>query len=181
MISKAARRYASAFLHTAIEIDKLELIKQDMLFLVETLSGSRDLELFLKSPIIKRSDKAEVLKSIFDEHIQKETRQFLSLLVSKGREDLISQICSSFVNKYNLHQGIINIDVFTATDLVGDQKESLISTLETSTGKKVQLNTFVDKNLIGGIAVKIDDTVVDGTIKHKLSQLKNQFAATAAE
>lgn len=178
MISKVARRYASAYLQTVLQLDKLEQAKDDMLFIKATTSGSRDLQLFLKSPIVKSTDKKEALTTIFEPHISKESFSLINLLVSKGREENLNEISREFINLYNLHEGILEVGVTTASTLSDDQKGNLLKSLETKTGKTIEMNLSVDESIRGGVIIKINDTVIDGSVKHKISQLKNKFAVT---
>lgn len=180
MSAKAARRYANAMLQSAIEKDILEEVHMDMELIHNTVTGSRDLVLFLKSPVIKNDIKRKALMGIFEDRVKPETSILLNLLLDKNREQLLEAICKSYLDLYNVHKGIIDVGVFSAFDLADDQKKDLLKMLEQSTGKKVILDFTTDKSLRGGLAVRIDDTVIDGTIKHKISQLKNQFAANAA-
>lgn len=181
MISKVARRYASAYLQTVLQLSKLKQAKEDMLFIEATTSGSKDLQLFLKSPIVKSDDKKEALETIFESHVTKESFSLINLLVHKGREGLLNEISREFLNLYNLHEGIVEVDVTTASTLSEDQKKELLKSLENKTGKTIKMNLSVDESIRGGVIIKIDDTVIDGSVKHKISQLKNQFAVSTAE
>ena len=180
MISKAARRYAKALLQSALEQDLLADVEKDIRFISNTIEDSRELVVFLKSPIIKKEDKKEVLAKLFDEHITKETNSLLMLLSEKNREHLLKDICEGFIELYNEHKGIIKVDVTTAYELSDDQKGQLHKALVASTGKDVEMNISTDPELLGGLVVRIDDTVIDGSVKHKIRKLKNQFAVSAA-
>jgi len=180
MVSKAARRYAKALLQSALEQDMLGVVKEDIQFINETLENSNELKVFLKSPVIKSEDKQNALSSIFEKHISKETMSLLLLLSEKRRENLLKDICIGFIQLYNEHQGIIRVDVVSAFELNSRQKKALEEELVEKTGKKVELDVTVNNNLIGGLIVKIGDTVIDGSVKHKIRMLKNQFAVNAA-
>jgi len=180
MVSKAARRYAKALLQSALELDKLGKVKNDIRFIYETVEDSNDLRVFLKSPIIKSEDKLKALSSIFGKHISKETMDLLRLLSEKRRENLLKDICTGFLQLYNEHQGIIQVDVVSAFELDTKQKKVLEDELVEKTGKKVEMDVTVNSNLIGGLVVKIGDTVIDGSVKHKIRMLKNQFAVNTA-
>ena len=93
---------------------------------------------------------------------------------------MLKDICIGFIELYNEHEGIIRVDVTTAYDLNDSQRKELLDALSTSTGKNVKMDHKVDKEIIGGVIVRIDDTVLDGSVKHKIRKLKNQFAVTAA-
>jgi len=180
MISKAARRYANALLQSAIEQKKLEDVVDDIRFIGNTLDGSRELTVFLRSPIIESEVKLDSLLSIFKSHISELSVQLLNLLSEKNREALLPDICEGFIELYNNHCGIVKIDVLTAFEMDKKQQKSLHQQLENHTGKTVKMNVAVDSGLIGGLVVKIGDTVIDGSVKHKIRMLKNQFAVDAA-
>jgi F-type H+-transporting ATPase subunit delta len=180
MISKAARRYAKALLQSALEQDILDDVEKDIRFVLNTIEDSRELVVFLKSPIIKKEDKQQVLSKIFGEHISGETKSLLRLLSEKNRENLLKDICLGFLDLFNEHKGIIQVEVTTAYELNDSQRDKLHKALVSSTGKKVEMNVSVDPEIMGGVIVRIDDTVMDGSVKHKIRKLKNQFAADAA-
>ncbi len=181
LVSKAARRYAIAFLETSKEGKFVETSLEDMLSIKATIEGSKELSLFLKSPIVKPKDKKEVLASIFDSRISKEAAQFVSLITEKGREDILYDIVSAFVIEYNKYAGIISVEVSTAQALDKEQLAKLTDSLEKATSKKVDLSQKVQADLIGGISVKIEDTVIDATVKYKLNQLETLFLESSME
>ena len=181
MITKAARRYASAFLQIGQEQDNVEAMLEDIELIKNTIDDSRDLQLFLRSPIIKFDDKVQALDELFGDKVGDITNQFIKLLARKDRVEILHQITLAFIEQYNKYAGIIEVEVYAANELSEKQQESLHKALEQKTGKTVNMHISVDESLKGGIAVRIDDTVIDGTIKHKLEQLEATFLSTAAE
>jgi F-type H+-transporting ATPase subunit delta len=181
MIPKAAGRYARAILEVAVDSDSLEKEKEDMQFINLTIESSRELKLFLQSPLIKKAIKINVLKEIFEGKVQQSTMNLLILLAEKSREKLLLDITRSFISLYKKHHGIIDVKVETAFELDEDQKTKLLKVLESETGKKVQMDLNVQKELMGGLTVRIDDTIIDGSVKYKLSQLKESFTAATVE
>ncbi|MEX0822799.1 MAG: ATP synthase F1 subunit delta [Balneolaceae bacterium] len=179
MIAKAARRYANALLETAIELDILEEVKKDMQFVKNTVDQSKDLRIFLKSPVIKPELKKAALHEIFDGRVSDISMKLIKILSSKKRENLLLDITKGFMELYNNHHGIIEVNVSTAFDLTAELNSELHKKLESTTGKKVELITVTNKDLIGGLTVRIDDTVIDGSVKYKLNQLKDKFTASA--
>lgn len=181
MSTKAAKRYANAFLGLALEKDILEKTREDMLLIKNTIDGSSDLQLFLKNPIIKKDQKKKAVKTIFEGKIQDVTFEFYNLLARKDRENLLEEISTKFIELYNQHQGIIKVGVTSAKKLDDSQLKELEKNIEESTGKKVEFETDVEEELIGGLKIRIEDTVVDGSVKFKLSQLKDRLTSTAVE
>lgn len=179
--TKAARRYATALLELAKERDEVEDILEDIEYIHNTLEDSRELILFLKSPIIKFDEKTQALETLFFDELEEPTKLFVKLLARKDRINLLDQITTAFIDKYKEYAGIITVNVYVARELSGGQQESLHEELEQKTQKKVEMNVTVDENLKGGMAIRIDDTVIDGTVKHKLAQLEESLLSTTVE
>ncbi len=175
LVSKASRRYAHALLEIGVDQNILDTLLEDMKTIKSTIEGSRELLLFLKSPIVKPADKEAALTNIFDGKVSSVVSQFIQLITRKGREDILDQIADAFIQAYNEHEGIITVEVQSASALSESQRAELIRVLEKSTSKTVNLDLKVREELRGGISVKIDDTVIDATVKHKLEQLETQF------
>lgn len=180
-ITKAARRYATALLEIAKELDQIEDILDDINLIDNTIEGSKDLSMFISSPIIKYDDKMAVLNEIFGNKVQEVTIRFINLLARKGRSNLLPQIVKAFIQKYNEYAGIIEIEVVSARALSESQKQALHKALEERVNKKVDMSIAQDSSLKGGLTVRIDDTVIDGSVKHKLEELEQKFLSAAIE
>lgn len=179
LVSKAAHRYAIALLELADENKSVDRVLEDILLIKNTVEGSRDLLLFLKSPIVKPAKKVAALEAVFGDKVSDLVNRFISLIATKGREDILDEIATAFVERYNEYAGIISVEVRVAKALDDNQLAELTKTLEKTTGKQVNIDLKIQPELKGGMAVKIDDTVIDGTIKHKLEQLEDLFLETA--
>ena len=181
LVSKAAKRYATALLESADEQNSIENTLKDIHLIKETIESSKELRVFLKSPVVKPADKRNALSSIFDGKVSKEVSQFIGLLTNKGREDILDEITAAFIDVYNVHAGIITVEVKTAKALETGQITELTKMLERTTSKTVNLDLKEQEDLRGGISVKIDDTVIDATVKHKLEQLETRFLESSME
>lgn len=179
--TKAARRYATALLELAKERDEVEELLSDIEFMHNTMQDSRELVVFLRNPIINFDDKISALEKLFFDELQEPTRLFIKLLARKDRVNLLDQICQAFIEKYKEYAGIITVEVFVAEEISEEQQELLHEKLEQKTQKKVDMNVNVDESLKGGMAIRIDDTVIDGTIKHKLAELEESLLSTTVE
>lgn len=168
-------RYATSLLETALEKKNLDLITTDIRLLVETLEGSRQLQLMLESPVVRPELKLNVFKEVFSEKISKDTIDFIEFLVSKKRENLIGSIGKRFLELRDAHLGIANVIVTTLSEFSNEQKNVLQNKLEKILEKKVRLNFKTDANIVGGFVAKVDDTLYDASIRHQLDLLKKQF------
>lgn len=181
LVSKAARRYATALLELAKEQDAVERTLEDVLFIKNTIDDSRDLLLFLKSPVIKPDKKVSALDAIFGDKVSELVHKYITLIARKNRQNMLDEIVTAFIEKYNEYAGIISAEVFVAKPLDDDQLSDVKQRLEEVTNKTVNITTTVQEDLKGGMAIKIADTVIDATIKHKLEQLEDVFLSAASE
>lgn len=177
--TKAARRYAHSLLDVCVEHKLTEKVVDDCRLISQTLKDSRELNLFLKSPIIKDDKKLSVLLEVFGKKIQNLTIEFIKIVVRKNRIQILDDIAQQFIEAYNAYAGIIQVHVDSASELSATQHKQIIKALESKTGKKVELSTAIKPELLGGITVKINDTVTDGSIKHKLETLDSLFKKSA--
>ena len=171
--SKAAKRYAKALLTLSQEQGSLEEVLEDIKTIQDTIKGSRDLQVTLKSPIVKPSDKIIILEEIFSKHIGTLAMQFILLVAEKERSALLPLITEAFFNLYNEAVGIIEVTLKSAYPVKAVQLESISKVLEFSTKKNVHLHVEVVPSLLGGITIQMEDTVIDGSVLHKLNELQH--------
>lgn len=174
---KVSLRYATSFIESAIEKNKLDKTTTDLILLKEAYEISRDLQLMLESPVVKSELKKKILYEIFSAKIDKDTMNFINFVVDKRREQILHSIAVRFLELRDEYLGIANVDVITAYQFTDQQKDTLKSKLEKILSKKVRLNFTVDGNLIGGFIAKVGDTLYDASILHQLEVLRKQFAA----
>ncbi|MEK7264146.1 MAG: ATP synthase F1 subunit delta [Bacteroidota bacterium] len=175
MAERAAYRYANSILQLAVEMNQVEIVAEDFLLLHNALASSRELALFLSSPIIQREKKKKIIRELFASKISTMTLNFLSLLTSKAREKLLPEIVTNFQQLNDKRQGIVNAAVTSATDFTPQQTEYLSSHFNRLTKKNVKITFSKDKTLISGFVTRIGDTVWDASVKRQLQLLEQQF------
>ena len=104
-------------------------------------------------------------------------RNFLFIMVDNQRTPLLSQMLESFQAVLQQRQGVATATVVSATALNGGQKVQLQQALEKLTGKKIQAKYSQDPALLGGVQVRIDDTIYDGSLRNRLNQMRTQLTA----
>jgi F-type H+-transporting ATPase subunit delta len=173
---RLAHRYAKSILSLAEERNSLDEVVKDMRLLQETLAGSKDLRIMLKSPIIPSDKKEKVLHIIFSKSLSEITYRFISLLVNKSREKHIVEMVDSFMNLYNKNNHIIKATLTTAVPVDQKTVDSLIALLLTEKGtKSVEISTEVDPSIIGGFVLKHGDLLLDNSVERKLHLIKEQI------
>lgn len=174
--TRAARRYAQALMDLAEETKSLDRITEDLQFLRRMMRESRDFIVFLKSPIIKKERKRQIMTELFAKQISGETLSFVDLLAEKGREDILDQIIEQFFILHDERLGIVALDVRAAVEFDADQRRRLEQRFEQLTKKKIRMAISLDKQLRGGFVARVGDTVYDGSVKRQLELLREKFA-----
>lgn len=176
-ISRIADRYAKSLLDLAIEGGKIETILEDIQGFESTLE-SRELQLLIKSPIVSKSDKGAIFKTLFAGKFDDLTMMFFEVILRKGREEYLPEIAADFIKQYKSYKGITDVVLTTASSvsdsLMAEIRAKLLSS--SATAQEVSIETKVDENIIGGFVLEIGDKLYDNSIAHKLGELKKQFA-----
>lgn len=177
MASRVASRYVKSLLDLAVTQGQLEKVHTDMKLFADTIDKSRDLELMLKSPVIKHDKKGAILTAIFKTKVTALTMAFMDILTRKNREPLLPEIAREFHNAYNVHKGIGKASVTTTVAMdakTRSQFETLVRKLADK--KEVELEEKIDKELIGGFILNVDDRQIDASIRNNLKKLKLKFS-----
>lgn len=172
----ASRRYASALLDVAEDGHFLDVVKEDLEKIQDVLGQSRELSNAIKSPLIRGDAKARFLEAIFRNDVGEKTMVFLTLLAKKKRAGLLSEVIDEFNALLDEKRGIVNAVVKSAVALSEDQEKALVDKLSAWSGKTVRPAISLDAALIGGVKVKIGDTILDGSVQHQLQRLKKSLA-----
>ena len=172
---KTASRYANALLRVSVDSNQLDTVYEDVKKIQNIVHQNADLVHFLKNPVIANAQKKETFKALFERSVSKPTLDFLYLLCTKNRESLLDEIISSFISKRDELLGHIKAAVTTVVDMTPDQIVMLTDRIKSMTGKIPELSFDKDPELIGGFIVRIGDQVIDGSVRHQLEKLREQF------
>ena len=174
---RVASRYAKSLLDLGVEENIEDTLFEDIQMFQNALNN-RDLYLLVKSPIIKADKKMSVLQTVFGESLNKVTMSFFDIITRKGREAHLPEIAESFVKLYKKYKHITEVKLTTATPVSDEALNKIKAALlsSTVTDEKVEIETAVDPELIGGFVIEMDDKLYDASVAHKLEQVKKQFS-----
>lgn len=173
--SKVAIRYAQSFLDTSIDKNILDRVAKDFELVSNAMIDSGDLLRAIKSPVVKAETKKNILADVFGKSISKDSLDFISFVVNKGREEILIEILEKFSSLKDEHTGVVKVDVTTAFDFTGEQRNQLQQKFESFLKKKTRLTYKVDPSIIGGFIAKVGDTVYNASMVHQLGLLKKEF------
>ena len=172
--TRAANRYAKAFLSITKSEDDLMIMFKDMSSVKKAFEQSQELKLFIDSKVIKDTDKVETLKKVFPD-LSAYSTNLLVHIMNSGRIDLFDDVAKCFVELYNKKMGNQNVTLISASKLSEDILTKIKSKVKSLTSKNVYLTNKVDKNLIGGFILKVGDKQYDASFKQQLKNLEHEF------
>lgn len=172
--SGIAARYAAAVFDLAKEAKALKALEADTDALAAALDASDDLKAMIASPVVSREDQAKAMAAIAAKmKVSDLIGNTLQLMASKRRLFVLPQMLADLAARIADEKGEVTAEVTSAAALSAEQSKKLAATLKASVGKDVKLKTAVDESLIGGLVVKLGSTMIDTSVKAKLSALQN--------
>jgi F-type H+-transporting ATPase subunit delta len=173
--SKISVRYSRALFQTAVEKDLLDKVYHDMLFISE-LCRMNEIKEVLESPIIIPSKKKAILLSVLSKNVQPITISLVDLLIKNGREGFLPAVARVFNDETLKYRGITETNLTTAIP-VSDRIRKGITDLVSSTFKtKVELKETVDKDIIGGFILRVNDNYIDASVKTRLRKIRKSLS-----
>ena len=177
MIEKTlAKRYAGALLDETERSNAVEATEAQLLALKEAYHRDENFRTALNHPKIPRSKKAAMLRLIFEGKSDPAVVNFLELLVNKNRTTLIPDIADMYDRLADRTRGVVRVEVRSHLALTDAQRRTLKSKLSAWLGgKKVDIQAVEDRTLLGGMSMRIGDTVIDGSVAGRLKNLREQL------
>lgn len=169
-------RYAKSLFELAKEKNVMEATKDDMKTIRDACKESKELSLFLKSPLVYASKKQTVLDAIFEGKFQADfTKNLVSILVRKGREMYLPYVAKAFLELYDIANQIMRGLLTTAVPMSDAQFAQIKQAIETKTGTTFEVNTEVNAELVGGFTLKIGDQLFDGSVATSIRRVKREL------
>ncbi|MFO7273703.1 MAG: F0F1 ATP synthase subunit delta [Bacillota bacterium] len=178
MISHAvARRYARALFELAQEKGLLDQVSRELELVVQMFEANSFVRAFLNDQRISPSQKRAVLTDVFEGKISPLVLHFLYVVVQKRREPYLPAMYRAFQDLANEAMGIVEVEVRSAVPLAEETARNLEAKLSAKLGKRVKLRTQVAPELIGGLAVRVGDTLMDGSVRTRLRRLHERLVS----
>lgn len=132
---------------------------------------------FLESPKVSAEQKKEILGKAFADRAPRLFVRFLQALVTNRRQMLIPQITTEYFTLLDAAENRVHADVTLAKQPTDEETARLVASLRKAIGKDVVPNVRVDPGIIGGVIVKMGDTVMDGSVRRRLGMLRKAMIA----
>ncbi len=176
MAKLVSKVYSEALFDMLKETDKLDVVYDEVKAVYEIFKTNIELEDFLTSPKISKEEKISSLENIFKNNISVELMGLMVSVIEKGRQNKFKLIFEEFINQVKEFKNIGVAYVTSAIELDDNKKEQIEKKLlETSKYNKMEMNFNIDTSIIGGLIIRINDRVLDSSVKKRLYNIKREL------
>jgi F-type H+-transporting ATPase subunit delta len=173
------KSYAEALFQVARAEETLDRVEEELTRLSKSLDSNAELREFLSNPQISSDGKKSALSQIFAGKISPITFHWINMVVDQGRQRRLPTIIEAFLTLTEEAREKVTAEVITAIPLSEDLAKRLEQELSKITKKRVFLKPMVDDSILGGVIVKVQNKVIDGSVRHRLEEIKNEMIKTA--
>jgi ATP synthase F1 delta subunit len=174
-MEEIATVYARSLFEVAQEHDKLDPVRDELGAFADALSENRDLQVFLFSPYFSTAEKEDGLDKVVSD-AEPVVLNFLKLLVEKHRMPVLFRIRANFDAMWEEENKLLPVSITSAVELDKAIVKQLGDRIAEQTGRRVELSSRVEPDILGGIVVQVGNSVLDASVKNRLEQLRKQVA-----
>ncbi len=174
-MEEIAQVYARSLFEVAKEHEALDRVRTELGEFADALEANRELAVFFFSPYFSTEEKKGALGRAIG-GADETTRNFLELLVEKHRMPAIFRVRRTLDAMWEEENKLLPVEVTSAIELDSETVENIGAKIGERTGRKVQLESRVDPDILGGIVVRVGDRILDASIANRLESLRKQVA-----
>jgi F-type H+-transporting ATPase subunit delta len=174
-MEEIASVYARSLFEVAKEHDKLDKVRDELGEFADALNESRELQVFLFSPYFSTREKSEGLDKAIS-GADETTVNFLKLLIEKHRTPVIFRVRAEFDELWEEENRLLPVTVTSAVELAESTVKQIGDQIAEQTDRKVDLSAEVDPDILGGIIVRVGNSVLDASIRNRLENFRKQVA-----
>jgi F-type H+-transporting ATPase subunit delta len=177
--STAARRYAEAAFQLATRDDALDATASGLDLASQMLASeaARDI---VGNPARPLRERLGFVSGMLQPRVPEPVLKLVGLLVERGRIDQLPNVAAEYRRLLNRQHGVVEAVATTASPLTGDETAALQRKIAKMTGRTVDLRVEVDEALIGGLTVRVGDTLYDASVRGRLERLRDRLVAGAS-
>jgi F-type H+-transporting ATPase subunit delta len=176
MAHSVTAQYADAIVTIARSEDALERVSDELFRFARALEEHARLRGRLTDPHVDVLDKLGIVTELLARRAHPQTIAALLYVIQAGRARLIGEIAEQVVERAAASRGRAVAEVRVAAPLDDGRRQRLAEAIERATGKRIDMKVVVDPDLMGGVSVRVGDTVIDGSVASRLDELKARLA-----
>jgi F-type H+-transporting ATPase subunit delta len=174
-MEEIATVYARALFEVAQDHDKLDEVREQLGAFVDALNETRELQVFFFSPYFSTQEKEDGLEKAVSD-ADPVVLNFLNLLIEKHRMPVIFRVRANYERMWEDENKLLPVEITSAVELEESVAKQLGDRIAEQTGRKVELSSRVEPDILGGIVVQVGNSVLDASIRNRLEQLRRQVA-----
>jgi ATP synthase F1 delta subunit len=176
-VEEIATVYARSLFEAAQDAGRLDEVREQLGQFADALADDRDLQVFFFSPYLTSEEKKEGLRKAVT-GADPLMGNFLELLVENHRMPALLRIRREYDRLWDEENKLLPVQITSAVELDEQVVEQIGERIGEQTGRKVELSSNVDPDVLGGLVVRVGNTVLDASIRNRLEQLRKQVART---
>ena len=169
--------YAEALFSVVKAEGDIERVEDELYRFGKLLESNHELKQALTEPTVELSERIKIIEELLTDKVSPHTLGLITFVIAQNRGRQLPQILEELSELAAEARASVVAEVRSATPLNDKQVAELAKALSKATSKKVEVKAIVDPSIIGGIVAKVGDTVIDGSVKRRLEQLKEQVNA----
>jgi F-type H+-transporting ATPase subunit delta len=174
-MEEIAQVYARSLFEVAEERDRIDVVREQLGQFTDALAESRELELFFFSPYFSTEEKKEGLDKAV-EGADEIVRNFLAVLIENHRMPALMRVRRDYERLWQEANQMLPVQVTSAVELDEAVTRQIGEEIGRQTGRKVELSTTVDPDVLGGIVLRVGNSILDASIRTRLERLRKQVA-----
>jgi F-type H+-transporting ATPase subunit delta len=172
-MEEIAAVYARSLFEVAKDQDKLDVVRDQLGAFADALSETRELQVFFFSPYFSTQEKEDGLERAVTD-ADPVVLNFLKLLIEKHRMPVLFRIRAEYDGLWEDENKLLPVEITSAIELDKDIVKQLGDRISEQTGRKVELSSRVEPDILGGIVVQVGNAVLDASVRNRLDQLRRQ-------
>jgi F-type H+-transporting ATPase subunit delta len=174
-MEEIAAVYARSLFEVAKDQDKLDVVREQLGAFADALGETRELQVFFFSPYFSTQEKEDGLdRAVTD--ADPVVVNFLKLLIEKHRMPVLFRVRANYDAMWEEENKLLPVQITSAVELDESIVKQLGDRISEQTGRKVELSSRVEPDILGGIVVQVGNSVLDASVRNRLEQLRRQVA-----
>src|SRR4051794_29305032 len=174
-MEELATVYSRSLFEVAKERDSLDDVREQLAEFSQAVADSHDLQVFFFSPYFSTEEKKEGLHKAVED-ADETVLNFLDLLLENHRMPAIFRIRRQFDELWRKENKLLPVEVTSAVELDEQTVEQIGERIGKQTGQRVELTSQVDPDILGGVVLRVGNSILDASIRNRLEQLRRQVA-----
>ena len=175
--SPLANAYATSLLELALERNIAEPIGQELRDIRQVIQETPQFRAFLANPGISEAERGDLIRRTFEGRINPLLLNFLNVLNNKGRLGSLAPIAEAYDDLLDEKLGKVEVDVTVAQKLAPEQLEQVRQRVSQALGKDAVVHQYVDESIIGGLILRVQDKLIDASVRSQLRAIREKLLA----